>query len=76
MAYYDNFKDFSQVMKQLQGVAAQSTCSFQELVQAVGNLAATGAVPLAEVAPEIETAAKRAQYTTLRQEYKTLQSRH
>lgn len=76
MAYYDTVQEISQVMKQLQNVAAQSTCSFQELVQAVGNLAATGAVPLAEVAPEIETAAKRAQYTTLQRDYKTLQSRH
>lgn len=76
MSYCDNFKDFSQVMKQLQSAAAKSCFSVQELAQAIGTLAATGAVSLEEAAPEIETAAKRAQYTTLRQEYKTLQSRH
>lgn len=76
MAYCDNFKDFSQVMKQLQNAAAQSGYSVQELAQAIGTLAATGAVLLEKVAPEIETVATRAQYTTLKQDYKTLQSRH
>ena len=68
--------DFSQVIKQLQNAAAQSSYSVQELAQAVGNLAATGAVSLEKAAPEIEIAAKRAQYITLKQDYKTLQSRH
>ena len=76
MAYCATFEDLSQAMKQLQNAAAQSCYSAQELAQAIGTLAATGAVSLEEAAPEIETAAKRAQYATLRQEYKTLQSRH
>lgn len=68
--------DFSQVLKQLQSAAAQSTFSVQELAEAIDHFAATGAVSLEEAAPEIETAAKRAQYTTLQRDYKTLQNRH
>ena len=73
MAY---LTDFSQALKQLQSAAAQSTFSTQELAEAMSHLVATGAVPLEQAMPEIEAAVKRAQYTTLQRNYKTLQSRH